>query len=496
VTAAEVPRCDEHAPCAVPRWRWTGRSDLFDALDVNRDGRVSRAELVAGLPRFGGALDTDGDGRVSGDELRRSIGEEALRVLAGQPSGPRLPQGADYSWKGHAHWVTFRDREDKAHYMADAAVSDVIDPMVLRWAEVFRALPYRERAPAILCFVQRAIRYERDPAWYDPAGKRHGIELLDSSAVGLLRGYGDCDVKARLFVALCLASGVPARLDPVFRGDRGFPHVRGEVWNVETGRWEVADPSIVNSAIGRLPRKPSTRLELCDLDDVAGPTFGSIASGALKGASIGASVAGTAAAAATAIGIGAAVGNAIPIPGIGAAIGAVIGGIVALVQGLTHHARREVRFAPTPEQALVTIALLSADPALLFDRGYWENAKEGLGFPTVHGGAEAVQVMRQLYRFARLPPGGPLVDRNFMEQVSRENRKGHRGIGVATPLQAQIVLSVLRHHPGAFDDVVLAWKTADSQALRNEIKAVRRLAGERRGTQDPILSRYIGDVRI
>jgi hypothetical protein len=410
----------------------------------------------------------------------------------------RLPEGADYAWRGRSHWVTFRNRDDKAHYMADAAVSDVLDPLVLKWAEVFRRLPYRERAPAILRFVQRAIRYERDPAWYDAAGKRHGIEVLDSSAVGLMRGFGDCDVKARLFVALALASGVPARIDPVFRGERGFPHVRNEVWDVDTGRWQVADPSIVNSDIGRLPKKSITNLPLCELGDVAGPTFGAIAGGALKGASIGASVAGTAAAAASAIGIGAAVGNAIPIPGIGAAIGAVIGGIVALVEGLTHHhKRREVNFAPTPEQALVTIALLSVDPALLYHGGYWECAKEGLGFPTVQSGAEGVRVMRQLYRFARLPAGGPLVDRSFMDHVYREGwREGRWGIGVGTPLQAQIVLSVLRHHPGAFNDVVLAWESADNQALRSEIKAVRRLAGERPGTQDTILSRYVGDVRI
>jgi hypothetical protein len=94
-------------------------------------------------------------------------------------------------------------------------------------------------------------------------GQRHGIELLDSSAVGLQRGYGDCDLKARLFVALCLSSGLQAGIEPVFRGKEGFPHVRARVL-VEPGEvagpptWEVADATIVNSRIGVLPRHPLT----------------------------------------------------------------------------------------------------------------------------------------------------------------------------------------------------------------------------------------------
>jgi transglutaminase-like putative cysteine protease len=88
------------------------------------------------------------------------------------------------------------------------------------------------------------------------------FELLDSAAVGLHRGYGDCDLKARLFVALCLACGVAAEIEPVFKGETGFPHVRARVLTEtsETGgeRWETADPTIVNSTIGHLPRKALT----------------------------------------------------------------------------------------------------------------------------------------------------------------------------------------------------------------------------------------------
>ena len=104
----------------------------------------------------------------------------------------------------------------------------------------------------------------RDPATFDRDGPRHGIELLDSAPVGLFRGYGDCDLKARLFVALCLASGLVAEIDPVFRGAYGFPHVRAKVLRAtgETSgapqQWDVADPTIINSTIGHLPDHPLT----------------------------------------------------------------------------------------------------------------------------------------------------------------------------------------------------------------------------------------------
>jgi hypothetical protein len=201
----------------------------------------------------------------------------------------------------------FADREAKAKYMSEAARHDAEDPTVRAWARQFLPLPRHKRAGAILRFVQRCIRYERDPAWYDDQGNRHGIELLDSAATGLFRAYGDCDLKARLFVALCLACGVAADIDPVFTGQNGFPHVRAralaelaetageeerlfielcracgvraDIHRVSTAqqdvarlrerflaetsgtadeRWETADPTIVNSTIGHLPRKALT----------------------------------------------------------------------------------------------------------------------------------------------------------------------------------------------------------------------------------------------
>ena len=53
-----------------------------------------------------------------------------------------------------------------------------------------------------------------------------------------------------------------ADIEPVFTGETGFPHVRARVLaeTSETAgeRWETADPTIVNSTIGHLPRKALT----------------------------------------------------------------------------------------------------------------------------------------------------------------------------------------------------------------------------------------------
>jgi hypothetical protein len=265
----------------MARWRWSGHPALFDLLDANGDTFVDEHELARGLGRgadlllghatapldassWGGShavfrvVDADRDGWVTRGELARALGPHARRLVHGEPAhGPALPRGATLGWRGHARWVTFPDREAKAAYMQAAAEDDRWDPAVIFSAARFMRLPRAARPAAILLFVQLCVRYERDPATHDAAGARHGIELLDSSAVGLNRGYGDCDLKARLFVSTCLASGCRAKIDPVFTGENGFTHVRAVVW-VDGPGWQVADPTIVNSKIGWLPAHPLT----------------------------------------------------------------------------------------------------------------------------------------------------------------------------------------------------------------------------------------------
>ncbi|MDI1451863.1 transglutaminase domain-containing protein [Polyangium sp. 6x1] len=136
--------------------------------------------------------------------------------------------------------IHFPSNLAKARYMAEGSKRDLLLPEVQRWAAVFRRLPIQERAAAILKFCQYAIDYVRDP-------KR---EVLEDSAVTLFRGFGDCDAKARVFVTLCRACGIPAREKPV-RPEQDFPHILAEVF--VNGRWQPADPTILNSKIGRIP---------------------------------------------------------------------------------------------------------------------------------------------------------------------------------------------------------------------------------------------------
>ncbi|MEZ4301580.1 MAG: hypothetical protein R3B70_41990 [Polyangiaceae bacterium] len=144
--------------------------------------------------------------------------------------------------------IDFPSKEAKAAYMTEQAIRDVHLPEVQRWAGVFRRLPITERVPAILRFAQ-ALEYVRDP----------GEEWLESADVTLLRGYGDCDAKERIFVALCVACGIPAVGVPVFRGER-FPHVMAAAFvpvaganGLLTWRWMQVDPTIQNSTVGWIP---------------------------------------------------------------------------------------------------------------------------------------------------------------------------------------------------------------------------------------------------
>lgn len=137
-------------------------------------------------------------------------------------------------------YVDFASNLSKARYMAEAGAADVGQREVLRWAAVFCKLPPADRPAAILRFCQYAIDYVRDP-------KR---EVLEDSTVTLMRGFGDCDAKARVFVALCRASGIRARICPV-RPAEDFPHVLAEV--LIGGQWLQADPTILNSTINNIP---------------------------------------------------------------------------------------------------------------------------------------------------------------------------------------------------------------------------------------------------
>lgn len=140
--------------------------------------------------------------------------------------------------------LTFKDAFEKARYMANRAMDDTLDPIVRGWAAFFNQIEDRdERGLAIFYFCRDAVDYTNDP----------GVEVLDSSGAVLLRGFADCDAKTRLLLALCALCRVPAKIDPIIRSRRNFPHVRA--WIFLRGRWWRCDPTIQNSEPGRIPRR-------------------------------------------------------------------------------------------------------------------------------------------------------------------------------------------------------------------------------------------------
>jgi len=155
--------------------------------------------------------------------------------------------------------VVFRGPDEKAAWLDAMATMDARLPITRELARRFAAAPCHDPndlgavARDFHRFVRDSIRYVRDPA---------GEEFSDSDVI-LTRGYGDCDDKARLFVALSRSIGVAARTRPCFIGE-DFVHVQAEVLlnqHGQTGaccmregcRWCTAELIVRGVELGELP---------------------------------------------------------------------------------------------------------------------------------------------------------------------------------------------------------------------------------------------------
>lgn len=145
--------------------------------------------------------------------------------------------------------ISFTDRTDKARFMERRAIDDADRPTVQYWAKHVAggAQTDRQKVARVLRFCQWSIRYGYDP------GRQ---ETLEDAETVLSRGWTDCDGKVRIFVALCTAAGVAARVHPVFTGDTGFPHVQATAWLADEGKWTVVDPSVTNAGLDERPSTP------------------------------------------------------------------------------------------------------------------------------------------------------------------------------------------------------------------------------------------------
>ena len=100
------------------------------------------------------------------------------------------------------------------------------------------------RAGALLDWTARELAYVPDV---------RDQETLQSPAVTLRMGGGDCDDLAPLLAAMLRSTGQRVRL--VASGLRGLSHVFPEV--ELAGRWVAADPTLIPSRLGR--RAPHRR---------------------------------------------------------------------------------------------------------------------------------------------------------------------------------------------------------------------------------------------
>ena len=101
-------------------------------------------------------------------------------------------------------------------------------------------------------FVHLAAALARDAIHFQTDTARVGSEHLGHPADALERGTDDCDAKARLFVALCLAVGLRAELVPRWTPDgQRLQHVYAAVQLA--GRWQPVELTLSRARVGDEP---------------------------------------------------------------------------------------------------------------------------------------------------------------------------------------------------------------------------------------------------
>lgn len=117
-------------------------------------------------------------------------------------------------------------------------------------------------------FLKLALAVARDGIEYASDIKQFGHEDIagvtrhpepNDAVDAYLRGHDDCDAKARLFVALCLARGFEARLWPLWKKGQ-LTHVAAEV--LYRGKWVHAETILSRARLGEMhtevPKEPKT----------------------------------------------------------------------------------------------------------------------------------------------------------------------------------------------------------------------------------------------
>jgi len=139
------------------------------------------------------------------------------------------------------------DQVAKWKWLEAAPWQDSRSPILARIATALRtaALGDIER------YCHLALALARDGIRFQIDSERVGREDLGHPLEALFRGVDDCDAKSRLFVALCLLGGVPARMVPLWENGN-LKHVYAAV--LLNGKWYPAETTLSRARLGDSPR--------------------------------------------------------------------------------------------------------------------------------------------------------------------------------------------------------------------------------------------------
>lgn len=165
-------------------------------------------------------------------------------------------------------YITWRSPQEKAKWLDEAAMTDARLPLTRRLAVTIARKTDPNRKDLLVeelhRFVRDSIHYVHDPSF----------EEFASSDVTLQRGIGDCDDKARLFVALARSAGIEAHIWPIYNKQGDFVHVQAIVrWPgsdryrlARQGGWVVAELIVEGARLGddfaQFPRDVAGRVRL------------------------------------------------------------------------------------------------------------------------------------------------------------------------------------------------------------------------------------------
>lgn len=164
----------------------------------------------------------------------------------------------------------------KWHFLRDVPMRDVTsnenegNEQLRRAAGILRLVTDMSPWPE-WCFANVAMCLARDCIVYQSDTDRVGREQIDgytdpyiSPLAPYLRGYDDCDAKARFFVDLCLCRGLPAAMVPRARA-RKLVHVYGRVYvrgpGQKSARWYLAETILGRARLGEIAEAVPKEIE-------------------------------------------------------------------------------------------------------------------------------------------------------------------------------------------------------------------------------------------